>query len=335
MTAPPTMSVKLLQSVIDSAEQLGADRAEVVRLAGLADADLSDPDGRAPLAAGARLDAVLRERLGPSAAIRLGEATAATHATVLSYLIENCDDLGQAFRAIHQYRSIAMELTPPVLDVAGDAARFGCSYPPMFVSKMPGTIELRLTYWLAKTRNVTGVDWTPTEVHLQTRESDPSSYERVFRCPVIDSAPRTQLVFDAALLNTPIVGADSNLRYFLTPIAEEILSRLPRKEGFLRKVQSCIAEVLKDGESQLEKVAGKLNVSTRTLQRRLEEEDTSFGALLDEARRVAAIEYLKDQRVSITDTAYLLGFSEPSTFYRAFKRWTGTTPANYRRSAIV
>ena len=333
MTAAPTMSAKVLQSIVDCAERLGADRQEVVRLAGLDAAELTDPDGRAPMEAGARLGVVLRKLLGPSAAIQLGEASATEHATVLAYLIENCDDLGHAYRTVSRYRSIVMELTPPVLEVAGDEARFGCAYPPPLVTNIPGTIELRLTFWLVKGRNVTGVDWTPREVHLQNEQSDPASYERVFRCPVINSASRTQLVFDAALLDTPVIGADSELRYFLKPIAEEIVSRLPQREGFLQSVQSCVAKVLKDGDSHLETVARELNVSTRTLQRRLGKENTSFGELLDETRRVAALEYLNDARISITDTAFLLGFSEPSTFYRAFKRWTGTTPANYRRSA--
>lgn len=335
MTSPPTMSVKLLQITVDCAERLGLDRADVERQAGLDGTDLTDPDGRVPVPAAARLGAVLRKCLGPSAAIRLGEAVATEHATVLAYLVENCDNLGHAYQTMHRYRSIVLELTPPELEIANGEARFGCAYPPPFVQNAPGTVELLLTFWLTKGRNLTGVDWVPKEILLQNEQTDPMSYERLFRCPVINSAARTEIVFDTDLLQLPILGADANLRYYLKPIADEILQRLPRREGFLQKVQSCISAVLKDGDSHLETVARQLNVSTRTLQRRLEEEETSFGALLDEARRIAAFEYLKDQRISVTDTAFLLGFSEPSTFYRAFKRWTGTTPASYRRSAIA
>lgn len=333
MTAEATISTRVLRTVFECAERLGVDRAEVERQIGLDDTDLSDPDGRAPLQAAVRLDALLRKLLGPSAAVRLGEVHATAHATVLAYLLENCQNLGEAYQTIHRYRAIVMELTAPELEVSGQEAHFGCVYPPQIVANLPGTAELRLTYWLAKGRKLTGTDWVPKEIHLQSEQSDPAIYELVFRCPVLNSAPRTQIVFEANLLDLPVLSADTNLRYFLQPIADEILTRLPERQSFSQEVQSCISAVLKDGGSYLELVADQLHVSTRTLQRRLEKEETSFGVLLDEARRVAAFEYLKDKRVSISDTAFLLGFSEPSTFYRAFKRWAGTTPADYRRTA--
>lgn len=333
MTAPPTMSVKLLQVTLDGAVKLGVCRTEAEHQAGLSDVDLSDPDGRVPLKSAIRLCAVLREIIGPSAAVRLGESIATEHATVLAYLIENCENLGHAYRTIHRYRSISMELTPPELEVRDGVARLGCEYPHWFVSNAPEIVELLLTFWLTKGRNLTGIDWTPLKVTLQNELSDSTQYERVFRCPVSNADARTQIIFKASLLDAPVLGADSNLRYYLTPIADEILAQLPKRDGFIQEVQVCIANVLKDGDTHLKTVARNLNVSTRTLQRRLKNENTSFGALLDEARHVAAMEYLGDPRISITDTAFLLGFSEPSTFYRAFKRWTGTTPASYRQSA--
>ena len=167
----------------------------------------------------------------------------------------------------------------------------------LFVNHAPEAVELLLTFWLEKGRNLTGVDWTPKEITLQNELSDPAKYERVFRCPVTNSAARTQIVFDASLLDAPVLGADANLRYYLTPIADEIIAHLPKRDGFLQEVQVCVAGVLKEGDSHLEAVARKLNVSTRTLQRRLKHENTSFGALLDEARHLAAMEYLNDPRM--------------------------------------
>lgn len=86
------------------------------------------------------------------------------------------------------------------------------------------------------------------------------------------------------------------------------------------------------GSCTIEAVATALGLSVRTVQRRLESEGTTFGALLDETRREAALEYLRDPQIAIKEAAYRVGFSEPSTFYRAFRRWTGATPADYRRS---
>ena len=172
----------------------------------------------------------------------------------------------------------------------------------------------------------------PQEIRLQSPPTDPETYASVFGCPVINRAPTSEIVFDASLVDLPVENADPGLLHFLRPIADEILECLPQREGVLQEVRSCILEVLQEGDASLERVAASLNVSTRTLQRRLEAEGATFATVLDESRRMATFRYLRDPRISITETALLVGFSEPSTFYRAFKRWTGTTPAKYRRA---
>jgi AraC-like DNA-binding protein len=93
-----------------------------------------------------------------------------------------------------------------------------------------------------------------------------------------------------------------------------------------------MAALICDGRCTLEAVAAVLGMSVRTVQRRLESEGTTFGALFDDTRRAAALEYLRDPQMAIKEAAYRTGFSELSTFYRAFRRWTGGTPADYRRS---
>lgn len=331
-TATPTMSVGLLQATLDCVERLGEDRHEIEQLASLTNTDLNDPDGRVPVTASIRLSAVLRERLGPSAAVKLGCLLADERGTILSYMVENCRTLGEAYRVIERYRAIAFQVGRPTLKLDGNAASFGCSFPAIFVSRAPDAVELFITFWLSKGRYLTGNRWIPQRIRLQSPVTDIGAYEEVFGCPVENQAETSEIVFDASLVKQPIVNADPHLLHFLTPIAEEILTFLPRRGGVLSEVQSCILAVLRNGDPSLEGVAAKLNVSTRTLQRRLEAEGTSFAALLDEARQVAAFRYLRDPRISITETALLVGFSEPSTFYRAFKRWTGKTPAEYRRS---
>ena len=331
-TVTPKMSVRLLQVTLDSAERLGVDRAEVERRAELGDANLEDPDGRIPVTASIRLTTVLRDMLGPSAALRLGSALADERGTILSYVAENCRNLGEVYRVIERYRAIAFEVGRPKLTSDGIRARFGCVFPALFVNRAPEAVELFITFWLSKGRYLTGQNWKPEEIRLQSPPTDPETYVKVFGCPVINRAPTSEIVFDAAYVDLPVENADPNLLHFLKPIADEILERLPQREGVLQEVQSCIVDVLQDGDASLERVAAGLNMSTRTLQRRLESEGTSFATLLDDARRMAAFRYLGDPRISITETALLVGFSEPSTFYRAFKRWAGTTPAEYRRT---
>ena len=98
------------------------------------------------------------------------------------------------------------------------------------------------------------------------------------------------------------------------------------------RVQAVLVEQLPLGEPSAEKVADALHLSLRSLQRKLAEEDSSYEALLDEARRELACSYLKDRKLSVSEITFLLGFSHPGSFTRAFKRWTGVAPSQFRES---
>ena len=335
MSVVPSMSVSLLKVTLDCAEHLGLDRGEITELAGLLDTDLENAEERVPVTASVRLSAVLRAKLGPSAALQLGALLANERGSILSYLAENCPNLGDAYRIIERYRPIAFEVAQPRLVVGDSTASFSCAFPAPFVEVAPDTVELFIAFWLSKGRYLTRQDWTPKKILLQSPPSDTDAYARVFRCPVVNHAATSEIVFDASLVQQPVVNSDPNLLHFLELIADDILKKLPQHETFCRKVQSTIAAMLPHGKPALDQLAEKLNISARTIQRRLAEEETSFAALLDEARRVAALKYVSDSRISISEAARLVGYSEPSTFYRAFKRWTDTTPADYRRSVVA
>ncbi len=108
---------------------------------------------------------------------------------------------------------------------------------------------------------------------------------------------------------------------------------MPREDRLLASVRRVIGESLRDGDPKLVQVAKKLAVSPRTLQRQLKESGVDFKALADDTRRRFSLNYLRDRKNSLTEIAYLLGYSEVSAFNRAFRRWTGLTPSDYRREA--
>jgi AraC-like DNA-binding protein len=144
-------------------------------------------------------------------------------------------------------------------------------------------------------------------------------------------APLTKLVFDASILELPLVGADLTLGSLLERQAEESLAGAARGGGFAGRVREVIKEGLPGGEARVEAACRRLGVSPRTLQRKLREEGTSFQGLLEEVQRALAEFYLRDREVAICEVSYLTGFSQPSAFHRAFRRWTGQTPKEFRR----
>jgi AraC-like DNA-binding protein len=129
------------------------------------------------------------------------------------------------------------------------------------------------------------------------------------------------------------VRADETLAGYLGNYAEQVLESLVQGETTRHMVNAAIWSLLGDGTPSLEHVATVLSVPPRTLQRRLAAEGTSLRAETEEIRKTMALTLLRDRSISIEEVAFLLGFAEPSTFFRSFKRWTGRTPRRFRIAA--
>lgn len=183
-------------------------------------------------------------------------------------------------------------------------------------------------------RRVAGEDLAPQEVCFEhPRPSDVSEHERIFRAPVRFDCPRTELVFDRALLARPHPFAEPRLLELLSRLLEADLSKVSEKAGFLGAVRRQMLDELPNQEPCVATISRRMHMSPRSLQRRLHSEGTSFAAVLSGLRGDLALSYLRDDRLTIGEVAFLLGFLDVTAFHRAFKRWTATTPAEYRRSA--
>jgi AraC-like DNA-binding protein len=163
--------------------------------------------------------------------------------------------------------------------------------------------------------------------------NDPERWEYLLASRVVFDSDTTRITWSRADIMEPLVTGDPRLARIND---EHTLAYL---DSFLarstaRDVVDKIVEKLPDGPPAQQQIAAALHVSNRTLQRKLREEDTSFKELLKDTRMQLARKYLRSPGRSVVETAYLLGFSEPSTFSRAFKRWTGVAPAQYRESAL-
>lgn len=191
--------------------------------------------------------------------------------------------------------------------------------------------ECHLAEIIHSGRLLTGAEVNPIEVRFQhAAPSDTRAIEAFFQAPVRFGCPRSGLDLDADLLGTPLLKADPDLAAFFAHRADDLLER-HSAEGLAHRLRALLEQELGRGLPTLETAAARLGVSPRTLRRRLQEEGTTFQDALDETRCELAKRHLGEDKLALGEVAFLLGFSEPSAFHRAFKRWTGQTPLSYRR----
>jgi AraC-like DNA-binding protein len=181
-------------------------------------------------------------------------------------------------------------------------------------------------------RALAGTDFAPREVRFRHgAPHDTGAHQAFFAAPVRFGAAESALVIDVEDLEMPLLRADPDLATFLQRQADDLMKRHVRSAHLAERLRAALAEDRSQEVPTLETAASQLGMSARTLRRRLQEEGTSFAAIAGEARADLAKRYLARDRLTLGEVAARLGFSEPSAFHRAFKRWTGQTPSAYRR----
>jgi len=167
---------------------------------------------------------------------------------------------------------------------------------------------------------------------MQPQPDDLTEHQATFApANVRFGAPSTGFSFDASHLDAELPTADAELNSILTQHTERMLKELPAERSVAMQVRRLLAQSLPAGQPSVSTVAKKLALSTRTLARRLEDEGESFGDLLDDTRRRLALRHLDQDELSVEEIAFVLGFSQAPVFHRAFRRWTGKTPLEFRR----
>lgn len=164
------------------------------------------------------------------------------------------------------------------------------------------------------------------------RPDDLEYYKTLFQSEVKFHQHANALVFPASYLDMPIVQTEDSLRGFLKTAPYQLLVMVDNDNSLKSQVMAMLGKDFSREMPSADEVASGLNMSVSTLRRRLNEEKTSYQHIKDECRKEAAITYMNASQLSINDIALLMGFDEPSAFFRSFKKWTGMTPGEYRKS---
>jgi AraC-like DNA-binding protein len=311
---------------------MGHDPASVVTAVGLDEKTLSDPDARVPVSMAAAFFARAVEATGDAdLGLHLAENAELSAFDVHFYAMASSPTLGAAYERLSRYQRLIHETSRVELEIRGKQATLrhrlaGGNPAPRHTS------EFLLAAWVRAGRIVTALDWTPNEVHFaHAAPHDVREHERIFRTRVHFGMGQNMLLLPLPLLQTPCVRADPGLASVLDRYAVDRLEKAPRTNTSADRVRTLIRDELRGGEPTAARIATRLKMSVRTLNRLLAAEDTSFRDLLDALRRELAIELLAGE-ASIAEVGFLLGFAELSSFHRAFRRWTGRTPAEFRQA---
>jgi AraC-like DNA-binding protein len=182
-------------------------------------------------------------------------------------------------------------------------------------------------------RDATGAALVPDHVSFaHAQPEDTIEHRRFFRGPVRFAAGSNAMVLSSTDAARPLLDADAALCEIVRKRLDKVVTdrTLPTLDSLTAGVRRILVETLGQNTMSADRVAGALEISRRTLTRRLAEEGTSFRAVLDDVRRELALALLQDVSLSIADVAFFLQYSEPAAFHRSFRRWTGLTPHEYR-----
>jgi AraC-like DNA-binding protein len=329
-----TVSVRAVARLIDIGVAEGIPRAVLADAAALSDEALQDPDARMPLAAEIALWQMLAKHISdPEFGVRAGANFRLRSTGLLGYVSRFSATLRGALQRVDRYGRLFTEAVQFHLDDHRPEVALARAHPALGAARRLAE-SYRLAALLQASREMTGVDIVPAAVSVTyPRPSSARVHGQHFRCPIRFGAAIASLTFRPPDLDLALVKADETLAGYLSKYSEQVLACLVQGEAMRQRVRAAIWSLLGDGPPSLEQVAAALRMPTRTLQRRLAAEGTSLHREVQEMRKTMAMAVLRDRSISVADVAFMVGYAEPSTFFRSFKRWTGTTPRRFRNRA--
>jgi AraC-like DNA-binding protein len=336
-SAGPTAGAGYVRALADFAASRGADRGALLKSAGLTPSDLDDPDTRIAFPAYVALMRSAKAATGdPALALHFGADMALSAFSIVGLIGEASETMGDALVQINRYGRLVIEV-----DGIGDGPRFAVEtrdgemwltdrranpndFPELTEATFARTITGPRRFGIAQVAQAVHVTH-PRPAHWQ-------EYERVLRAPVTFDAACNAYRVDPGLVSYPLAQHPRYVFGVLSEHAQGLMDKLVQSKTVRGRVEALLMPSLHTGAANVDAIARELAVSRQTLYRKLKAEGATFEAVLEDLRHKMALHYLRGRKVSVNETAYLVGFSEPAAFSRAFKRWTGKSPKEMRGS---
>lgn len=329
-----TVAVQQVRLIVQGARHRGLPVPALLQRAGIPPALLDAPLARVSQAQYALLIRVLRRTLRDELWGLCSQPLPVGSFGQCAALLVRCQTLDEALRlGLRHYHGLLADFVPRLLVQGGEAriqlmGRRAMDARLDYAQKAFLLFAFGLACWLVARRvPVRSVDYT--------EPAPRSDSSRVYQAPIRHDQPHVGLSFDARWLDLPVVQNLQSLREFLAGAPANLLIKYRDAASVSERIRRLLHRQLDAGDLSLEAVGAALAIAPPTLRRRLREEGHGFQALKDALRRDAAIAHLARPELTLPQIAQRLGFSEASTFHRAFKKWTGVAPGEYRLTHLA
>lgn len=333
--APPsrdstTVLTWVLPHLIAHVTARGYDTTRFGQIPGLRGRDLNDPDTRVADIAAADAWKLGQEITGDDVlGLHMAEAIPAGALDLLEYAFRASPTLQSGLEQLARYGRVVSDRAAARLRIDGDVFEitFGGGTQPQ-------RVEFAIAFLIRIAREAAGVSFVPLEVRFEhSRPESLLEHRAFYRAPVRFDQPLNQLLLARSDVARPLRSADAALSGVVNRRLEKMLAQIPAStDPMASRAGRTLLDAMTRGEPTAAAVAREIGVSERTLHRRLRHEGTSFRKILDTVRADVAASLLQEPSIGTAEIAYLLGYSDPAAFHRAFRRWTGQTPLTFRQS---
>jgi AraC-like DNA-binding protein len=314
-------------------EAAGCDVPQLLAKAGFDADSLNEPTARLPFEQGVALWRCAVEATGdPGFGLKVASQIKNTSFHALSYGLSASSTLKEAFERMRRYCHVVSDAVEYQFVRRAEEYHFviQAAHGVPFES-----IDAAVAGFLRMCRSFVGPHYSALRVELRRpRPANLKEFQAVLRAPLQFGCPQNCMVFDRASIERQLDGANPELARYNDTIALQYLARIERG-NIQGRVREALRRRLEYGEPSQEEVAAVLNMSARTLQRRLGESGSTYKRILEETRHGLALTYLSAPENSLSDVTCLLGFSACSSFTRAFRRWTGLSPSAWRACGVA
>ena len=338
----PTIAAGYPRGLLDFAISKGADRAELLARAKISPEVLAHQDNRVPVESYVALIEAAAAMTGiPAIALEYGKAVRMQEISIVGLICEACERVIDVPVQLNRYASLVAddERGEPATLMRGVARDGGVwiEGPSKLFSENPAITEAEFARLVWNTRSMfanTPEFQTikyPRVVHFTHKApSYAREHERILGAPVIFESDWNALQIDPEFLALKQPPVNRYVFGVLSERADALLKSLEQTKSTRGRVESLLVGVLHTGETSMDAIAAQMGQSRQTLYRKLRDEGVSYEEVLDALRHQLAVHFLADRKVSVNETAYLVGFAHPAAFSRAFKRWTGYAPRDFR-----